>query len=388
MNPSLRGQPNRTGIFLIHGLTGSPTEMAPLDKILRRAGYQTAVPLIAGHGAGHKELLATSWQDWLESLRRDLRQLARNCDAVVVVGLCVGGLLGLLLAAEEEKVEGLVSLAPDFNFRVPGPMMPWTRFLLPVALHVPWLRRHGYWAQHPPYGVKNPRLQQRIAKAVAASNQGQTKDYGTFRTYVGTIRELNRLRDEAMRALCRVTCPTLMVHSFEDSMFSIRNVTVMYSQLASPRKEVALVTGCDHVLTVDLRRNEVAGRILRFIAAEQGFTPEHQQAGHFFACDIFPNTDSAGGGDRKTHSLIVYKDSVVKLKLLLFEEVHVPRSRFGLPGALSLEEPIDGGGFELEWRLAEAATQALSFGLKKHLGVRTESEAARAVCLASPLPVF
>ena len=152
-------QENRTGIFLIHGLTGSPTEMAPVEKALRRAGYQTAVPLMAGHGAGHRELLATTWPQWRDGLRRDLRDFAQRCDEVIIVGLCVGGLLGLLLAADEKSVRGVVSLSPDLGFRLPSGM-PWTRVLLPLAFRVPLLRRYGYWTQTPPYGLKNPRLQQ------------------------------------------------------------------------------------------------------------------------------------------------------------------------------------------------------------------------------------
>lgn len=369
--------------------------MAPLDKVLRRAGYQTAVPLIAGHGAGHKELLATTWEDWREGLRSDLRKLAETCDEVVIAGLCVGGLLGAVLAAEEEKVRGFVSLAPDLNFRVPGPMMPWTRFLLPAALRVPWLRRHGYWAQKPPYGIKNPRLQQRIAKAVAASTQGQTQEYGTFRTYVGTIRELNRLRNEVMRILGNIKCPVLMVHSFEDSMFSIRNVTVMYSQLGSSRKEVSLITGCDHVLTVDLRRDEVAARILNFIGGQPVVSPENKQDSGFLACEIAPDYEASAADDRKIHHLVVRRGPVARLTLSLTETESFSRPQFKPdPGALRIEPADDNGSLQAQWQLARAAMDALSFGLEKRLTPQTGLEADEPVSSgASPnrfsaIPVF
>ncbi len=266
-------RPEHTGVLLIHGLTGSPTEMAPLAKALRRAGFRTAVPLLAGHGAGHRELLATTWQDWRDGLRRDLRDLAQACDDVVVVGLCVGGLLGALLAAENSYVRGLVCLSPDLGFRVPGPATPWTRFLLPIAFRVPWLRHHGYWTQKPPYGLKNPRLQQRIAQAIAASAQGQTQEFGTFRTYVGTMREMTRLSEAVRNSLARVRCPSRIIHSVEDSMFSIRNAMIVYQQLGSPRKELALITGCDHVITVDLRRDDVARRVTGFVTGLYGAEP-------------------------------------------------------------------------------------------------------------------
>ncbi len=354
--------PPVTGVFLIHGLTGSPTEMAPLGKALQRAGYPVAIPLIAGHGAGHKTLLATTWQDWLAGLRHDLRQLAQACDEVVVAGLCVGGMLGALLAAEEDKVRGVVSLSPDLNFRIPGPMMPWTRFLLPIALHVPWLRRHGYWEQKPPYGIKNPRLQQRIARAIAASVEGQTQEYGTFRTYVGTIRELNRLREKVVQNLPRVRCPVLLMHSFEDSMFSIRNVTVMYAKLGSMKNQVQLITDCDHVITVDLRREEVARRVKRFIAGLEGALVQEDVCDEdFYACQISsPDDDPANPQQPKRHDLLVTKGNTVQLRLSLVED----------PGSVQAQASRRNGELTTEWRLAQAAIDALAFGLKTQLAVQ------------------
>ena len=357
--------PHRTGVFLIHGLTGSPTEMAPLEKTLRRAGYQTAVPLIAGHGAGHKELLTTIWQDWRDGLRRELETLAQTCDEIVIVGLCAGGLLGLLLAAENDKVQEVVSLSPDLGFRVPGPMMPWTRFLLPVASHIPWLRRHGYWTQKPPYGLKNPRLQQRIARAIAASVQGQTKEFGTFRTYVGTIRELKRLQQAVSHRLPSVRCPALLIHSVEDSLFSIRNVTVMYHELGSSKKEIALITGCDHVITVDLRKEDVARRVVRFIARCHGVAVEDGQADdECYACEISPRFETEPSRE-KAHSLIVRKGKVDRLILSLHEEMDhqagwISLRRWGRCSQL----PSDDGEFEVEQQLARTAIDALAFGLK------------------------
>lgn len=376
--------PDRTGVLLVHGLTGSPTEMAPLEKTLRRAGYRTAVPLLAGHGAGHQELLATTWQDWRDGLRRELTELARTCDEVVIVGLCVGGLLGLLLAAEEERVQGLVCLSPDLGFRVPGPAMPWTRVLLPVAYHVPWLRRHGYWTQKPPYGVKNPKLQQRIAKAVAASVQGQTKEFGTFRTYVGTMRELKRLQHAVMKRLPHVRCPTLLIHSVEDSLFSTRNTTVMYRALGSLKKELVLITGCDHVITVDLRKDEVAGRVAGFLAGRHGASVEDEKTDEeCYACEISPELQT-DPGQCGTHRLIVRKGKVARLVLRLREETGhrttwIPFKRWS-------QSPHDGGELRTEWQLARTAIDALAFGLQKRVTIGVDPEMSALAASTRKMP--
>lgn len=49
-------------------------------------------------------------------------------------------------------------------------------------------------------------------------------------------------------------------------MFSIRNATVLYSLLGTSDKSIRLITGCDHVMTVDLRKDDVARDVGAFIA--------------------------------------------------------------------------------------------------------------------------
>jgi carboxylesterase len=89
-----------TGVLLLHGLTGMPSEMRPLDRALTQLGCTVEVPLLPGHGATHRELLATGWSDWLGGARRAADGLAARCDTLVVAGLSMGALLATLLAAD------------------------------------------------------------------------------------------------------------------------------------------------------------------------------------------------------------------------------------------------------------------------------------------------
>ncbi len=252
------------GILLVHGITGVPTEMRPLARYLELQGYRVAVPLLPGHGSGHRTLLATTRHDWLNGVRRAFHELVAACDQVLLVGLCGGGLLNIFVAAEDRRVAGLVVLSPDVGFSAPGPATPWTRMLFPLARRVPLLKRYGYWTERPPYGLKDPRLQRLVTRSIAASQRGQTSEYGTFRTYVGTIHEMKCLHEDVRHRVGDVTCPTLIMHSFEDSLFTIRNATTLYGLLGSRDKTLELVTGCDHVMTVDLRKDHVAKRIGTF----------------------------------------------------------------------------------------------------------------------------
>ncbi len=254
----------KTGVLLIHGLTGAPTEVKPTARYLKQLGYRVEVPLLAGHGAGHEELLATKWQDWLESVRKPLKTLTTECEEVVIVGLSVGGLLGVLLSCENPNVRGLVLLS--FALGIPGPNTPKSRLLLPLIYRFPFLRKHLFWTELPPYGLKDKRLQQNITRIVQASKKRETTKYGLFRTYVDTLYQHELLEQEVMNKAKSITCPTLIIHSLEDTMLSTENATTIYGLLGSKEKSIKFITGCDHVMTVDLRKDDVASWVGSFVS--------------------------------------------------------------------------------------------------------------------------
>lgn len=109
---AIRG--DRHGVLLLHGLTGSPWELAPLARALVAEGRSVAVPLLAGHGTAPRALECTQWGDWLASGRAALHWLERHCRRIDVVGFSMGGLVALRLVAEIAPLQRgrLVLLAP------------------------------------------------------------------------------------------------------------------------------------------------------------------------------------------------------------------------------------------------------------------------------------
>ena len=88
----------RTGMLLLHGLTGSPAALRPWAEYLAAAGLTVDVPLLPGHGTTWQELNTTRWPDWFRTVERALLSLADRCDQVFVGGLSMGGCLALRLA--------------------------------------------------------------------------------------------------------------------------------------------------------------------------------------------------------------------------------------------------------------------------------------------------
>jgi len=263
---------NRIGVLVIHGMTGTPLEVRPVSRFLKRQGYQVAIPLLRGHGEGHRELLATTWPDWLAGVREEADKLCAKCDQVFVVGLSASALLATLVAVENPRIDGLILLSTHLGFWRPE-SLPWNHFLLHPVMRIPWLRRHSWWTEQPPYGIKDIRMQKNIERAIEASKGGETGAHGLFRTYVETIHQGKLLIAESLRQAPRVTAPALIIHSMEDTMFGLKNATRIYSRLGSSSKEIIFITGCDHVMTVDLRRDDVARMVHEFISRTGRFSP-------------------------------------------------------------------------------------------------------------------
>ena len=53
-----------TGVLLIHGCTGSPTEMRWTGDYLHALGLTVSGPLLPGHGAKLEEMNRCRWTDW------------------------------------------------------------------------------------------------------------------------------------------------------------------------------------------------------------------------------------------------------------------------------------------------------------------------------------
>ncbi len=256
--------PARIGVLLLHGLTGMPSEMRPLKKALEAEGYQVAVPLLPGHGADASALLASTWGDWLQGAKTALLALRETCDVVFVGGLSMGSLLAAMLSADPAcGVSGLIMISPTLFYD--GSSTPITRYLLPLVDWSPFLGRILSWKERPPFGLKDERLQKIIAKSIEAAKQGEGTNFGLFETHVGALRQLKLLARVLCQQAAQVQCAALILHSMEDTIATPKNAFEMYQLLGSAQKQVCLLQGGDHVLTVDLCKGQVNQAVLKFI---------------------------------------------------------------------------------------------------------------------------
>jgi carboxylesterase len=253
----------KTGVLLFHGLTGMPSELKPLAKILTQEGYHVETPLIAGHGGTHQALLKTTWKDWLESAEEAFARMQHVCNEIYVGGLSMGAVLAATLAARHPEVKGLLLLSPHLGINQEN--LQASQCLLPVGYYLKPLHGLFYWSEKAPYGLKDTRLQRKIEQAIQNSKAGQTSHYGLYRTYIGSIYQMQDLITYCKKYVHQVTCPTLILQSLEDTITKLENASLIYALLGSRVKQVRMFSGCNHVMSVDLRKKDVGAWITQFI---------------------------------------------------------------------------------------------------------------------------
>lgn len=258
---ALRGASGKA-VLLIHGMTGAPGEMKFLAKRLHKRGFSVEAPLLAGHGRDQAHLIASNWRDWLASLDQSYDRLRREHDEVYVAGICVGGALGLALAAEEPEIAG--AAVYSMTYRYDGwNMKRWYSVLAPMAEvfgGLPLIRRLSF-AEPYPFGLKDERLRASMAEAQATVVPGALDRFP-----LGAMTEMHRLATHLDRVADRIRTPTLILHAREDDMSHPRNALRLRASLAGP-VELHLLQDCYHMIHVDRQRDLVAELTADFFGA-------------------------------------------------------------------------------------------------------------------------
>jgi carboxylesterase len=263
--------PGRNGraVVLVHGLTGTPTEMRFVAWFLNTHGYTVSCPRLANHGQPMSVLKATRWEEFYASVRQAYTELRADHDLIFAGGLSMGALLALLLAEEfATGIAGVSCLSPTLFYD--GWNVPWYHFLLPVASHTP-LRNFTYFKEEPPYGLKNERIRAKVHEFYVGADIHAMHDVDRFGYPFFPVRllaELHRLVAHLEKRLPNVTSPCQIVQARQDDMSSAKNAQRIHDRVSSARKEIVYLEDSYHVITADQERAKVAQSMLDFFNAE------------------------------------------------------------------------------------------------------------------------
>jgi carboxylesterase len=176
----------------------------------------------------------------------------------------MGALIALLVAAKRKKqVAGVILLSTTFFYDGWNVSKLKQKVLLPIVLYSP-LKYFLHWEETAPYGIKDERTRA-LVHAILENRDSQAADkIGYFKTPATVILESVRLIKATKKTLKEVISPTLIVHSTEDDMASLKNAHYTQANIAAETIETFFVDDTYHVLTLDKRKEDVAKRAARF----------------------------------------------------------------------------------------------------------------------------
>lgn len=260
------------GILLLHRLCGTPVEMRFVATGLHKAGYTVSCPQLAGHCGSDQDLKDSSWHDWFCSAQLALDELSRTCDRVIVGGLSTGAVLALMLAAKNPgKVHATSLLAPTLWLN--GWTIPWYARLFGAVFH----RRLASLFHFPhkaPYGIKDPKIRDFVAKMRAARGSAEA---GHPITPGEAIFEHRRLSKAVQTLVPFVRQPALIVHPLEDDYAGLSNATWLRDTLAGD-VDMLVLDDSYHIVTIDRQRHLVVEAIDRFVRQVTGEGAERETA--------------------------------------------------------------------------------------------------------------
>ncbi|MDR2161655.1 MAG: alpha/beta hydrolase [Desulfovibrio sp.] len=291
-SPGIFLRASRVGVHLIHGLTGTPTEMQTVARRLHRYGFTVSCPVLAGHCGTTPDLLRTGWKDWFRSAEEAFLQLVAGTEVTFVGGLSAGAVLSLHLArAHPGRLRGMALYSTTLKWD--GWSIPRLSFLLPLVLRLPFVGKRYRFVEAFPYGIKNEHLRRRI---VARMQSGDTAAAGHTDTPGSIVRELWRMVNDVKKDFGRIRTPALLVHADQDDIAGLRsNALYLREHLAAPT-ELLLLRDSFHMITVDQERHLVADATARFFASRLG--PKERAELASAAAEPLPPAGGAADGEK------------------------------------------------------------------------------------------
>ena len=241
------------GCLLIHGYCDSPLTMTFIAQALRQQGYGYRAMLLPGHGTTPEQLANKTWQDWLTACRKEYRRLRQRYAKVFVIGFSTGATLALRLA-ETGDLPGIICLAPFL--RCPRQLkLVRPETTLRLLSHIMFFTRYLKKVHSP--GISDRQILKRFIHYEYLP--------------VDSALSLFELAAITRRDISKIKAPILILHGGKDHTAAPEASQLdLYDKLTSLDKRLRYFANSQHVLCMDIEREQVITEIIQTLTRWTG----------------------------------------------------------------------------------------------------------------------
>ncbi|WP_257351902.1 alpha/beta hydrolase [Pseudalkalibacillus decolorationis] len=224
------------GCLCLHGFTGSPFEVEPITKYLKRhTDWLIVSPTFPGHDTG-KRMERISFSEWVHTAEAELQALKEKCDTIYLVGFSMGGIIAGYLAASN-KIDKLVLLSAAAYYVSPR------QFLTDIRVMIKDL-------------CKGKLIENELFKRYEQKFK-QTPFSMTFQ-----FRKLVRLLKPSFK---KIKSPTLILQGECDGIVPKKSAQYIYETIQSERKELVYLPQSKHIICHDVEQEDVIRHVYSFL---------------------------------------------------------------------------------------------------------------------------
>ncbi len=262
----LKGGPK--GILLIHGITGTPSEMRYLGKSLNKAGFTVFCNTLPRHCSTLGELKKVTWQEIANACVEDLRRLQKETQQVFVGGLSMGALLAIHLAYQfPSEISGIVALAPTIFYD--GWALHKGKVFLNLAWPIPFIRNNIDIREGWPYGLKDEDLRWSVERFYKNAKSREFSNrvllFGSPFFPLACLYQHRLFAKVAKQEFPHVKNPILILHAKDDDMTSPKNAEYVLKHIGSSDKTFVSLDDSYHMITIDKQKDLVVAQTAKFM---------------------------------------------------------------------------------------------------------------------------
>jgi len=262
----LKGGPK--GVLLIHGITGTPSEMHYLGRALNKAGYTVLCNTLPCHCGSLGELKRVTWGEIADFCAKDLGFLKKECPKVFVGGLSMGALMSAHLAYKfPDDISGVISLAPTFFYD--GWALHKGKIFLDFMWRIPFLRNKINIREDWPYGLKDEHSRANIQRfyknAKSSEFDNKVLLFGSPFFPVACLYQHHLFTKVVKKEIPFVKNPILILHARQDDMTSLKNAQYLFDNIASSDRSLVILEDSYHMITIDKEKDKVAREVIGFL---------------------------------------------------------------------------------------------------------------------------